>query len=103
MAANALRKILIGNESDNAHTRTSGTDNIEAHEQFDPMSGWSEEAVSLHKSHFCLLLKPQVVLRSEASKDSVLVLAALQATLQSHTIMDTANMDDPISGRVMNR
>lgn len=70
----------------------------------DPLSGWSN-GVSLRKSHFGLLLKPQIVLRSEGSgsTDSVLVLAAVQAKLQSFAIMDDANAEDPISGKVMSR
>lgn len=99
VAAHAL-KILTGNESKNyeggVEAETSSQDD------FNPLDGWSE-AVSLNKTHFCLLLKPQCILRSEASEDSVIILAAAQATLQAYSILDTANIDDPISGRVMTR
>jgi hypothetical protein len=71
--------------------------------EFDPMSGWSHEGVSLEKSHFCLLLKPQVILRCDGAKDSVLVLAAGQATLQSYSILDSANIEDAVSGKIMTR
>lgn len=68
----------------------------------DPLSGWSD-GVSLRKSHFCLLLKPQVVLRSETNVESVCILAAVQAKLQSFAIMDDSNVEDPISGKIMSR
>ncbi|KAL5488078.1 FMP27 [Sanghuangporus weigelae] len=102
-AANALRKILTYHDNDGRPSQAYQASETSDDGEFDPMAGWSDEAVSRNKSHFCLLLKPQVVLRSETTKDSMLVLAALQATLQSHTILDVANIDDPISGRVMTR
>lgn len=98
-AAQALRKILIGNEGDATAVHAP---EVEDSNIFNPMDGWSE-GVSLKKSHFCLLLKPQIVLRSEATKGSVCVLAAVQATMQAFAIVDTANVEDPISGRVMTR
>ncbi|KAG1892357.1 golgi-body localization protein domain-containing protein, partial [Suillus subluteus] len=67
-----------------------------------PLVGW-DEGVVLQKRHFCLLLKPQIVLRNEGSTDSVSVLAAVQAKLQSFTIMDKSNLEDPVSGTVMTR
>ncbi|KAG2141789.1 golgi-body localization protein domain-containing protein [Suillus bovinus] len=67
-----------------------------------PLVGW-DEGVALQKRHFCLLLKPQIVLRSEGSSDSVSVLAAVQAKLQSFTIMDKSNLEDPVTGTIMTR
>lgn len=98
-AAQAIRKILIGDEEVPTVINTAGTDDTDV---FNPMEGWSE-GVSLEKSHFCLLLKPQVVLRSDVSPDSICIMAAVQATLQSFAILDIANAEDPISGRVMTR
>lgn len=68
----------------------------------DPLVGW-DEGVALQKRHFCLLLKPQIVLRSEGNPDFVSVLAAVQAKLQSFTILDKSNLEDPISGTIMTR
>lgn len=68
----------------------------------DPLGGCSD-GVSLRQSHFCLLLKPQIVLRSEASENAVCVLAAVQAKLQSFGIMDNANAEDPVSGKILTR
>jgi hypothetical protein len=72
-----------------------------ANQNPNPMDGWSE-GVSLTKSHYCLLLKPQIVLRGEVSTEACIV-AAAQAKLQSFAIMDLANFDDPASGKVMSR
>jgi hypothetical protein len=100
-AAQAVKKILGGGDharrtSVELSTETPHPDNK------DPMAGWSD-GVSLSKAHFCLLLKPQIVLRSETSSESVCVLAAVQGKLQSYHILDDANVDDPVSGRVMSR
>ncbi|KZT12507.1 uncharacterized protein LAESUDRAFT_638973 [Laetiporus sulphureus 93-53] len=72
----------------------------------DPLNGWTE-GVTLRRSHFCLLLKPQIVLRREGTSDpdpeSVCVLTAVQGKLKSFAILDEANVDDPVIGKIMNR
>lgn len=68
----------------------------------DPLDGWSQ-GVSLKRSHFCVLLKPQIVLQSETNTDSVCVVAAGLAKLQTNVIVDDSNADDPVSGTIMNR
>lgn len=103
IAAQALKKILAVGDDDSDSNDPIYDEPEEDLPHFDPMSGWSKDDVSLNKSHFCLLLKPQVILRSDASKDSVLVLACVQASLQSFTISDTAHIEDPVSGRIMTR
>lgn len=95
-AASTIRKMLKGD----GNTKISVDDNRDANENPDPMDGWSE-GVSLLKSHYCLLLKPQIVLRGETFKTCIV--AAAQAKLQSFAIMDLANFDDPASGTVMSR
>ncbi|KAJ6485160.1 golgi-body localization protein domain-containing protein [Mycena vitilis] len=97
-AAHALRKILSG------HERKS-LDDGPTHEppiDLDPLDGWFD-GVSLQKGHCCLLLKPQIVLRDEVASGQTCVVAAVQAKLQSYTIMDDSNVDDPVSGKVMSR
>jgi len=100
LAASAIRKIIKGDN----HTRTSvdvQSEDVQGLGTPDPMDGWAE-GVSLAKSHYCLLLKPQIVLRGETSTDACIV-AASQAKLQSFAIMDLGNFDDPVSGKVMSR
>lgn len=98
LAASAIRKILRGE---------GGKSSIDADQQehlglqTDPLDGWSD-GVTLQKAHCCFLLKPQVVLRDEGS-DDVCIVAAVQAKMQSFAIMDNANIDDPISGKIMSR
>ncbi|KIL00625.1 hypothetical protein PAXRUDRAFT_821523 [Paxillus rubicundulus Ve08.2h10] len=104
-AASALRKMLT-RERDSASLDiqsdvTSDPANV------DPLDGW-EEGVVLRKRHFCLLLKPQIILRSadpssDAGVESFVILAAVQAKLQVFKIMDASNLEDPISGSIMNR
>lgn len=74
---------------------------LDSLDSVNPLDGWSD-GVSLQKSHYCLLLKPQVVLRGEFDSGPCVV-AATQTKLQSFVIMDDLNADDPISGRVMTR
>lgn len=97
-AAMAVRKMFIGESAD---TNVEKADEP-LEDATDPMAGW-DGGVFLRKSHFCLLLKPQIVLRSETSAESVLILAAVHGKLQTYGIMDVANADDPVSGRVMTR
>jgi hypothetical protein len=98
-AAQALRKLLIGDIATKSSIEVSDYVSSPRPELVDPLDGWSD-GVSLRKGHFCLLLKPQIVLKSE---ESVCILAAVQAKLQSFEIMDDSNLDDPISGKVMSR
>jgi len=67
-----------------------------------PLEGWNEGA-SLDQSHFCVLLKPQIVLHSESSEDSTCVVAAAVTKLKINNIMDNENADDPINGTIMSR
>lgn len=94
--------MLIGDGGPSTVVHISKDHMPKAPDSMDPLSGWSD-GVSLRKSHFCLLLKPQVVLRSETNVESVCILAAVQAKLQSFAIMDDSNVEDPISGKIMSR
>lgn len=101
MAASALRKIFKG-DLGRPSVEVSTQDRIDRPpEKFNALDGWSE-GVSLRKSHFCLLLKPQIVMRGEDPKDSI-ILAAVQARLQVFAIMDNNNVNDPVSGKIMSR
>ncbi|OBZ70295.1 hypothetical protein A0H81_09960 [Grifola frondosa] len=100
-AAVAVRK-LLGSDRSSSSFEVSPKPLSDSPASLDPLQGWSD-GVSLRKSHFCLLLKPQVVLRSEASTESVCILAAVQGKLKAYAIMDDSNADDPVSGKVMTR
>lgn len=105
-AALAVRNFLVGDHASSHAGEDSQHPLLDIPGPVDPLAGWSE-GVSLTKGHFCLLLKPQIVLRagSEADSglDSVCILAAVQGKLSSFGILDDANADDPISGKVMTR
>jgi hypothetical protein len=102
VAAQALRKMLTRDDGSKPSADVSGDIPSQPPGVVDPLCGWTD-GVSLQKAHFCLLLKPQIVLRSEGSVDSVCVLAAVRAKLQSFTIMDDSNIEDPVCGEVMSR
>lgn len=95
----AVKKMFLG---EGVATAIERTDDALEESVSEPMAGWSE-GVFLRKSHFCLLLKPQIVLRSETSTEAVVILAAVHGKLQTYAIMDIENADDPVSGRVMTR
>lgn len=98
-AATVIKRILT---RDRGGVSIDVADDLGDEGPVDPLVGW-DEGVALQKRHFCLLLKPQIVLRSEGNPDSVSVLAAVQAKLQSFTILDKSNLEDPISGTIMTR
>jgi hypothetical protein len=97
-AATALRKIFTGDTGQKSSHTTDGAPT----DLSDPLCGWSE-GVSLRRSHFCLLLKPQIVLRSESGANSTCILAAVQAKLQSFKIVENLNAEDPVCGKIMTR
>ncbi|KAJ7638917.1 golgi-body localization protein domain-containing protein [Roridomyces roridus] len=97
-AAQALRKILSGHERKSMEEEPVQEPPMGTN----PLEGWFE-GVSLFKGHCCLLLKPQIVLRTEAASNQTLVVAAVQAKLSAYAIMDDSNADDPVSGKVMSR
>ncbi|KAH9938206.1 golgi-body localization protein domain-containing protein [Fomitopsis serialis] len=105
-AALAVRNFLVGDHASSHAGEDSQYPSLDTPGPMDPLGGWSD-GVSLRKSHFCLLLKPQIVLRSgndtDTGPDSVCILAALQGKLSSFAILDDANADDPVSGKVMSR
>ncbi len=102
-ATQAVRKILGGGDGGPSTSVESSSEPLfHTPDNRDPLKGWSK-GVSLRKGHFCLLLKPQLILRSETSTESVCVLTAVQGNLQTYHIMDDVNADDPVSGKIMNR
>ncbi|THH02741.1 hypothetical protein EW026_g149 [Hermanssonia centrifuga] len=101
-ATQAVRKILGGGDGGPSTSVESSSEPLfHTPDNRDPLKGWSK-GVSLRKGHFCLLLKPQLILRSETSTESVCVLTAVQGNLQTYHIMDDVNADDPVSGKIMN-
>ena len=98
-ATNAVRRIFGVDGNKMAVEPTEEPTDLQ---HADPMSGWSDD-VSLRKSHFCLLLKPQFVLRSETDEEAVCIMTAVQGKLQTYNIMDTEHADDPVSGNILTR
>lgn len=104
-AASALRRMLAGGRG--STSLDVQTDVASDPSDVKPLDGW-DEGVVLRKRHFCLLLKPQIILQStdpssNVNTESVVILAAVQARLQVFKIMDASNLEDPISGHIMHR
>ena len=103
-AASALRRMLAGGRG--GTSLDIRTNIVSDPADVKPLEGW-DDGVVLRKRHFCLLLKPQIILRSECSPnveaEPVVILAAVQAKLQVYKIMDATNLEDPISGPIMHR
>lgn len=95
-ATSMLRKLWVPDTKESVQTLGDAF----SEDSLDPLQGWLKSDVSLQKSHFCVLLKPQVILRTE---DFTCVLAAVRSQLRSFSILDKANINDPISGRIMSR
>ncbi|KAI5893473.1 uncharacterized protein SCHCODRAFT_02747457 [Schizophyllum commune H4-8] len=105
MAALALRKIISGENRKSSSQDEPREAQAVSFDMGDvnPLDGWPE-GVSLHKSTVGLLLKPQIVLRTaDGDSDAIAILAAVQAKMQTFSIMDDANAMDPISGKIMSR
>ncbi|KAM0789695.1 hypothetical protein ACM66B_006555 [Microbotryomycetes sp. NB124-2] len=57
----------------------------------------------LNSGHLCMIIKPQVALRSEIDDSSTVVLTAFRAQFKVFTVVDTSVKDDPISSLVMHQ
>ena len=101
-AAAKLKTLLTGENSGPTELEFTPQTVSKLSSTVDPLHGWAE-GVSAVKGHFCLLLKPQIVLRSNDDRESVCILAAVQGKLKTFAIMDNANVNDPVSGKIMNR
>ncbi|KAG8682942.1 hypothetical protein FRC09_016416, partial [Ceratobasidium sp. 395] len=75
--------------------------------EIEPASGWKTDNIVVNKSHLCLLLNPQFTLRSTVDAESILVITAAKASLQTFAILDKNYMDgytsDPINAHIMKR
>ncbi|KAG8929196.1 hypothetical protein FRC02_005895 [Tulasnella sp. 418] len=100
-AANTLLKMLIYEGSEEKHEKH------EKHERQDSVPSVEQSSLASNlvpkKSHFCLLMKPQIALHCEEGEDAVVFLAAMEASWQSHAILDMEYIDDPVNGYIMSR
>ncbi|KAF8528944.1 golgi-body localization protein domain-containing protein [Hysterangium stoloniferum] len=101
-AAQAVRRMLIGDERHKADGTRSDKNHAQKLTEGDPLYGW-DQGVLKRKAHLCVLLKPQIVLRSGRHERSTLVLVSDHVVLRNYGILDKANADDPVSGYVMQR
>ena len=73
-----------------------------AHGSFDPKDGISDE-FDVKKSNICVLLKPQIVLKSEVDDKSTVIITAILARLQNYTVRDDTCAEDSVNEVVLRR
>lgn len=86
------------------------TKNPETRKEHEPVVGPLDVDPSLgevaglktRRNHFCLLFKPQIVLRSDLDDESVIIISANDAVLQSTYELDKI-VEDPINGHLRTR
>jgi hypothetical protein len=54
------------------------------------------------QAHFCLLFKPQIVLRSNIDDESVIIISANDAAIQTTVVMDPV-IEDPVNGHLLTK
>ncbi|KAG8995921.1 hypothetical protein FRB90_012874, partial [Tulasnella sp. 427] len=89
-AATALRRILTSESNNEEEPVQLGTEE-------------TSSRITQEKSHFCVLLKPQLALHNEEEEDAVVHIAAMEASLTSHTLIDPDYIDDAVNSYVMRR
>ncbi|KAJ9480159.1 Protein FMP27, mitochondrial [Pseudozyma hubeiensis] len=95
MGKNGYSKTGMGSRPD--ETGTSSDDG-----EFRPTDGISDD-FNVAKSNVCLLLKPQVVLRSDIDDNSTVIVTALRARLQNYTVQDESCAEDSVNAIVLRR
>jgi hypothetical protein len=71
-------------------------------EEVDPSFGISDE-YEVRRSNVCVLLKPQIVLRSLADDKSTVILTAIRSRIQNYSVKDPRVEEDSVNERVMYR
>lgn len=87
-------------ESPNVDEWSPGSDSSAADE--DPKDGISDE-FSIRRTNVCVLLKPQIVLRSDIDEHSTVIITAIRARLQNYRVSDDTCPEDYVNSRVMYR
>ncbi|SPO27524.1 uncharacterized protein UTRI_10641 [Ustilago trichophora] len=77
-----------------------GEDGMDA--EMRPTDGISDD-FNVVKSNVCLLLKPQVVLRSDVDDKSTVIVTALRTRLQNYTVQDETCAEDSVNAVVLRR
>ncbi len=70
--------------------------------EMQPTDGISDD-FTVEKSNVCLLLKPQIVLRSDIDDKSTIIVSALRTRLQNYTVRDESCADDSVNATVLRR
>ena len=60
------------------------------------------EQTDTRRTHFCLLFKPQIVLRSNLDDESVIIISANDVAIQMANVMDK-KIEDPVNGHMLTK
>ncbi|QRV87312.1 Apt1 domain protein [Ceratobasidium sp. AG-Ba] len=108
-AAHTIRKIFTseGGSRESATVEIPQPIRCQGKGEIEPASGWKTDNIVVNKSHLCLLLNPQFTLKSTVDTESILVITAAKASLQTFAILDKNYVDgyasDPINAHIMKR
>lgn len=95
-SSNAVRRLFTRHqEPRKAQEPVAGPADVDAN-----IGGFQD--TETQSKHFCLLFKPQIVLRSNLDDESVIIIAANDAAIQSMNVMDK-KVDDPVNGHILSK
>jgi hypothetical protein len=99
VAAMSMMRELV--EEEPKEVKTFDPIHVDKKSLHDPRAGLPEDC-TVKPQHHLLMLKPQIALRSDIDDDSVLLLAAEEATFRGYAVLDDS-ADDPINADVLQR
>jgi hypothetical protein len=105
--AGSFLKLLLGQDSkgENGATTQGGDRSFPLAQGFvkiDPGAGLPA-TYTVQKSHFLVLLKPQITLHSDLDSESTMLLALEAASFRGFTVVDNECAGDPVNAHVMHR
>ncbi|GAK65420.1 uncharacterized protein PAN0_008c3637 [Moesziomyces antarcticus] len=83
-------------------TRNEGEEDEGLEAGMRPTDGISDD-FNVAKSNVCVLLKPQIVLRSDVDDNSTVIVSALRTRLQNYTVQDESCAEDSVNATVLRR
>lgn len=104
--AKELLKLVMGDsdkrDDDEQEESTGETPNLSPGQKGDPHVGLPKE-YTVSKSHYLLLLGPQLALSSDLDAKSTILFTMDVAIFKGYTIGDDEFVGDPVNSRVMHR
>jgi hypothetical protein len=104
VVAKELLKLVLGDSSKEQDVGNNEQDGhrASAPEDLDPHAGLPDK-YSVAKSHYLLLMGPQLALSSEVDRDSTILFAMETASFKGYTVTDDDFVGDAVNSRLMHR